>query len=447
MSDRDLPKELVHRVRDGVHIFVNPYHGGKFVTDDAGARVVELVARTADEEERIDLIARDLGLNPYETAARYVAFLGHLEKRRMLGGERAVAAGLPRPEYGFLEVTRRCSTRCRLCYVNSGEDRPDTLSREQILATVDQMAAAGVQAIALSGGDPLARPDMIEILEHAAGRGLVPGVSTSLLALTEETARRLGELGALVQVSLDGCTAETNDWNRGAGSFDKAMRGIDLLGRYQVPFRFACVINKRNLGDLEGMVALALDKGAREAAFARVKLAGRAREHAAEADPSREEMAAAYQTLYRKAFDPAAARVAIRCKHNQALIEGLGERVDCLPCGAGRTFVQVSYNGDIIPCSLLTGVERFVAGNVLTDRIDEVWERSPVFDFFRRTTADDVPACASCRVKHLCGGGCRGDAFLTSGDILGPCSDCGELILYYDTILERGLKKENVTVF
>lgn len=445
---KSLPEKRIHHTKNGIHLFVNPHWGGKFVTDDAGASVIELMDKEDDEEKLIDLISGELKINPYETAARYITFFNELRRYRMLGEAEECADGIPEPQLGFLEVTRKCDTRCRLCYIDSGEDKPDTLTKDEIFEVIDQMAGMGVEFIALSGGDPLTREDMPEILEYIAiNRGLTAGLSTSLLTLTEDTARRMKEWGVLVQVSMDGSKPEINDWNRGPGSFDKAMSGLELLNRYEVPFRFAYVINKHNLEDMEDMVALSLKVGARELAFGKVKITGRAKEQRETACPSNEEIASAYLTLYRKEIDTRHTGLKIRLKHNQALLTGLLDRVGCLPCGAGRTFIQVAYNGDILPCSLLSGEKEFHLGNVRKDNLEDVWRSASIYDFFRNTTAEGMEVCRNCPAKYLCGGGCRADAYLTHGDLLGPCSDCKDLLFYYDMILDRGLNKKNVTAF
>lgn len=445
---RPMPEKRIHHVKDGVHIYVNPYRGGKFVTDDTGARVIELMDETPDEEALADRLAEEFKINPYEAAARLLTFYHHLELRWMFGEAAADRPDLPRPDVGFLEVTRQCATRCRLCYVDSGEAQDDTLGTEELFETIDQMVDMGVGFIALSGGDPLTRPDMLEIVGHIHDtRGVTAGLSTSLLTLTEETARRMKELEVLVQVSLDGSAAGINDWNRGEGSFDKAMHGVELLQRFEIPFRFAYVINKHNVGDVGSMVELGRELGAREVAFGKVKIAGRAKAEEGEAYPNPAEMTAAYHALYRKEIEFRDADITIRCKHNQGLIKGLGTRVGCLPCGAGRTFIQVSHNGDIVPCSLLSNEIEFYLGNVRSDRLQDVWESAPVFRFFRNTTADDIDVCRNCPAKNLCGGGCRADAYLKHGDLYGPCGDCEDLVYYYNWILDRGCKKEYMTAF
>ncbi len=445
---QSLPEKRVHHIRNGIHLFINPYWGGKFVTDEAGSKVIELMDQEEDHEKLIDLISEELKINPYEAAARFVGFLDKLKRRRMLGGVSEKRSGIPQPDLGFIEITRKCSTRCRLCYVDSGEEKPDTLSKNEIFEVIDQMAEMKIEFVALSGGDPLTRGDLLEILEYITiNHGLTGGLSTSLLTLTEDTAKRIKELDVLVQVSLDGSRPEVNDWNRGQGSFEKTMRGVKLLNRYDIPFRFAFVINKHNIRDIEDMVELGLKLGAKEIAFGKVRIAGRAKGQEAIAYPSSQDMALAYKTLYRKAIEMRQTGLKISPKYNQALLIGLQERVGCLPCGAGRTMIQVSYNGDIIPCSLLCREKRFVLGNVRKDKLKDVWENSPMYDFFRKTTVEDIEVCRNCPAKYLCGGGCRADAYLTTGEFKGPCSDCEDLRFYYHMIFDRACKEKNVIPF
>ncbi len=445
---QSLPERRIHHTRESIHLFVNPYWGGKFVTNEPGSKVIGLMDQEGDEERLVDLISQELKINPYEAAARFVAFRDQLKRHRMLGWVMENRKGPPKPNLGFIEITRKCSTRCRLCYVDSGEEKPDTLSKDEIFEVIDQMAMMGIEFVALSGGDPLTRGDMLEILEYITIKhGLGGGLSTSLLTLTENAASRLKELGVLVQVSLDGSSPEINDWNRGGGSFERTMRGVKLLNRYNIPFRFAFVINKHNVEDIEDMVELGLKVRTKEIAFGKVKIAGRAKGQEAIAYPSSQDMASAYLTLYRKAIETRQKGLKINPKYNQALLTGLQDRVGCLPCGAGRTFIQVSYNGDIIPCSLLCGEREFVLGNVKKDKLKDVWENSSIYEFFRKTTVEDMEICRNCSAKYLCGGGCRADAYLTNGDLKGPCSDCEDLKFYYHMIFDRACKEKNVLPF
>jgi radical SAM protein with 4Fe4S-binding SPASM domain len=410
--------------------------------------VIELMDEENDEEKLIERIAEFLNISPYEAAARLFAFADQLRSRRMFGETNSRNNGLPKPGVGFLEVTRQCDTRCRLCYVNSGQALPDTLTGDEIFDAIDQMVEIGVQFIALSGGDPLTRDDLPDILTHICDHhGRKAGVSTSLLSLSKGLAKDFKRLGVLVQVSLDGSTAELNDWNRGQGAYEKAMKGIELLNEFEVPFRFAYVIYRHNVGDIESMVNLGVELGAREIAFGKAKLAGRAATASEQIAPGVEEMIPVYHKLYRAEIDTRSTGTRIRCKYNQGLLSGLDDRVGCLPCGAGRTLVHVAYNGAIVPCSLLDGSEDFLLGNIRKDKLEDVWENSAVLRAFRDTTADDIAVCRECPAKYLCGGGCRADAYLQNSDFYAACGDCEDLLAYYPWLLVRGCKEEYVTAF
>ena len=448
IQQETLPRKKVHYTKNGIHFYVNPYSGGKFVTNDEGARIIDLMDQEQDEEKLVQLIADELDINPYEVAARLVTFMDSLHKHRMLAETDEYNDDSPIPAFGFLEVTRKCDTHCRLCYVDSGQEYPDALTQEEIFQVIDQMAELGVQNIALTGGDPLTRKDLLEILDYIhTNNNLKPAISTSLLSLKEELAQKLSDTGAAVQVSLDGSNAEINDWNRGEGSFEKTMKGIELLQKYQVPFRFAFVINKKNMHDVENMVALGIDLGAKEVAFGKVKIAGRAAHQNGQIVPTPEELTTVYHKLYRAEVDTRNIELQVRCKHNQGLRAGLENRVGCLPCGAGRTFVHVAYNGEVIPCSLFTGCREFQVGNVRNDHLTDLWEQASIYKYFRETKAEDIEVCHSCSAKLLCGGGCRADAYNTSGDINGFCSDCQDLVTYYNWILDRACRPEYVTAF
>jgi radical SAM protein with 4Fe4S-binding SPASM domain len=323
---------------------------------------------------------------------------------------------------------------CRICAIDTGRGSEDVLTFDEVKNVVDQLKEMGVKFVALTGGDPLVRPDLLEILDYIRERDLTRGFSTSLLTLNDTIGRDLARLEVKVQVSIDGSRAETNDYNRGPGSFAKAMEGLELLRRHGVEFRIAFCIMKHNIDDIPDMITLAEEAGAREIAFRKIKLLGRAVALKEEVYPSPHEMTRAYTLLYRAAYGRNPDETGINAKYNEVVFRGRGSEFNRLPCGAGRNIVHVTSNGDLVPCSLFTE-ERFVQGNVRKDRIADIWRESELLSFFRNTRVDDVPGCRECRYKHLCGGGCRAEAYFLNGDLLGECCDCEDLLLFYDYLL------------
>lgn len=440
-----IEKCLTHLPTEHGHAFVNPISGACIATDELSARAIERMTQVDDEDIIIEEISQALKVNPITAAARYVAFVEKLRQMGMLVRSMTTHEEIPTPFFGFIEVTRKCSTMCRICAIDTGRGSPDILSLEEIKDAIDQLKQIGVKMVALTGGDPLERDGLLEIFEYIRSKDLMAGFSTSLLTLKEETARRLAELDVKVQVSLDGSNPEINDFNRGDGSFAKAVAGIDLLKKYGIEFRIAFCIMKHNIDDIPAMVELAEKLGAKEVAFRKVKLLGRALKLKDSIYPSPKEMTKAYALLYREAYERLSSGIKINAKYNSVFFSGRGSGFNQLPCGAGRNIVHITYKGDIVPCSLFTE-EKFVQGNIKKDRIEDIWRDSELLRFFRQTDVDKIPKCSSCRYRYLCGGGCRAESYFLKGDLLDDCCDCEDLISFYDYFLTWVSKSQEKVV-
>ena len=103
-------------------------------------------------------------------------------------------------------ITRRCNLKCVHCYNDSGADKAcDELSTAQARGVIDDLAGFGVPSVLFSGGEPLMRPDLFELIEHTVARGLRAVISTNGTLITAEVARKIQQLGvSYVGISLDG---------------------------------------------------------------------------------------------------------------------------------------------------------------------------------------------------------------------------------------------------
>ena len=126
------------------------------------------------------------------------------------------------------DFTHKCNLRCKHCYSKSGAVEEEELSTPEAIAVVDQLADAGVTALAFSGGEPLSRKEFFEVAGHAVKRGLYVSVATNGTLLTKEMAQKLKKASIhYVEISIDGATAKTHDEFRGVnGAFDKAVQGL-----------------------------------------------------------------------------------------------------------------------------------------------------------------------------------------------------------------------------
>lgn len=124
-------------------------------------------------------------------------------------------------------ITRACNLRCKHCYESAQLPGKDELNTEEALRAVDHLADARIAYIAISGGEPLIRPDLFEITKRMAERETAFSIATNATLMTREKARQLKEAKCLyVQVSLDGAVAGTHNSFRGRDAFEKTLEGI-----------------------------------------------------------------------------------------------------------------------------------------------------------------------------------------------------------------------------
>lgn len=175
-------------------------------------------------------------------------------------------------------VTRTCNLRCMHCYSQS-ENKKYTgeLTTEEALRVIDNLAEARVPVILFSGGEPFARPDLLELVRYAVSKGIRVTLSTNGTLITEEVARKIRDIGVgYVGISLDG-VGEIHDRFRGQkGAFEGAMRGIRncLSIGQKVGLRFT--INRHNADQVPAIFDLMEREGIPRACFYHLVYSGRA---------------------------------------------------------------------------------------------------------------------------------------------------------------------------
>ena len=340
------------------------------------------------------------------------------------------------------DFTHNCNLSCKHCYSNSGATRETELTTEEALEVVDQLADAGVIALAFSGGEPLSRKDFFEVASHAAKRGLYVSVATNGTLLTKENVQKLKQAKInYVEVSIDGATAETHDSFRGVPSaFDKAVAGLKRCVEEDLCACIATTATKSNIDEMPEILDLAEEIGAARFTYFNFIPTGRGKEHY-DQDLSPEEreklmlylldrMSKGYKvTILTTA--PQLARVALQCQGpgdmatmSMAHMQTVKVSKKAVPladfiggCGAGRLYCSLSPQGDVHPCVFLP----INVGNLKKEKFGEVWLNSKLFNALRNR--DNLKgACGKCDYKYICGG-CRARANAYKKDIM--ASDVG----------------------
>ncbi|MHC4169888.1 MAG: radical SAM protein, partial [Planctomycetota bacterium] len=151
-------------------------------------------------------------------------------------------------------ITRACNLKCVHCYNDSSTRANDEVSTDEAKKVLDGLVEFGVPSVLFSGGEPLMRPDLFELIEYASGRGLRTVISTNGTLIKADMAKKLKDYGvSYVGISLDGI-GEINDKFRGvAGAFDDAVQGIKNCQDAGVRIGLRLTLTKKNVQDLESL--------------------------------------------------------------------------------------------------------------------------------------------------------------------------------------------------
>ena len=288
-----------------------------------------------------------------------------------------------------VEVVAACNLSCRHCF--AGElPRKTTLTLGELDRLFGELARLGSFRIGLTGGEPLLRKDLLDVIDAATAHGLHPCLTTNGLLLDEHMARELGKRELVwINVSLDGACAATNDGVRGAGTFDAVVARVREVGRHML-FTLAFTITSASAGEVEACAQLARELGAHTAVFRPLYPVGVARAHR-DLEPTFAQYTEALQRLIGDCWSPT-----LRAETQAATYAGPG-------CGAANLVASVSATGDVNPCSFLGAA--FESGNIRDRPFSEIWRAGHAF---RRLREQRGEFRGGCRARALA---VHGDAF------------------------------------
>lgn len=317
------------------------------------------------------------------------------------------------PPLGMLaELTHRCPLHCPYCS-NPLElaARRDELTTAQWCDVLDGARDIGVLQVHMSGGEPLARPDLPELVEHAAGLGCYVNLVTSGLGLTGERLADLTDRGlAHVQLSMQGADAARADLIAGARAHDRKIAAAALVKERGLPLTVNVVLHKANHDQVGAIIALAEEMGADRLELANTQYYGWALRNRTALMPTREQLAAA---------EPVVRAETQRLRGTMEIVYVVADYYERYPkpCmyGWGARQLTVAPNGDVLPCPAASVIETLPIENVLRRPIAEIWYDSESFNAYRGDGWMRDP-CRTCDRRGLDFGGCRCQAFQLTGD-------------------------------
>jgi pyrroloquinoline quinone biosynthesis protein E len=315
--------------------------------------------------------------------------------------------------FGLLaELTYDCPLHCSYCSnpLNLGDYRDSELTTDEWRRVFAEAKSLGVLHLHLSGGEPLRRRDLVDLVREARDLGLYTNLITSALGLSARRAEELRGAGLdHVQISVQADEPSGSDRLAGLPSFERKMTAARLVKELGWPLTLNVVLHRHNLDRIDRILELAEELDADRIELANTQYYGWAWRNRDALLPSKSQLERA-ETVVR-----AARR---RLKGRMEVIYVLPDYYNRYPkpCmgGWGRRQLTVIPNGDVLPCPAAHTLP-LPRANVREHSLTWIWERSPVFERFRGTEWMPEP-CRACDRREVDFGGCRCQAFQLTGD-------------------------------
>jgi PqqA peptide cyclase len=310
------------------------------------------------------------------------------------------------------ELTHRCPLHCVYCS-NPLEmsARSTELPTEVWSRIFGEAAAAGVLQTDLTGGEPLARPDIIDLVRAARSSGLYVSLITSGMPLDESRLAKLIEAGLdHMQLSFQGAEEETAAEISGTKTHAQKLRVLEWLARVRVGVTLNFVIHRRNIHQLEAMLKIAESSSATRVEFANVQYYGWGFANREKLLPTRQQLDDSLLTLK-------AAQERLRGKIRIEYVVPDYYAKYPKPCVGGwaRKLMLITPGGDALPCHAAQVIPGMRFDNVRDRSVRDIWENSEAFRKFRGQDWMQEP-CKTCDRRELDFGGCRCQAMLIAGD-------------------------------
>ncbi len=332
------------------------------------------------------------------------------------------------PRLVFWELTKACNLNCAHCRAIAGENAyPGELNFHQICSVIDDIVADYSPILVLTGGEPLYRKDIFDIAKYGADRGLKMALATNGTLIDPKTAKLAADSGiSRVSISIDGRSAEFHDKFRAVpGAFDGALAGARYMQEAGVEFQFNTTITKRNVDQIDDIVRLAENEGAKALHVFMLVPVGCGIEIAESDMLSSERYEEVLNWFYDRSRETDMEIKATCAPHYYRIIrqrakaEGriLSFETDGMSamtrgCLAGTGVCFISNLGEVQPCGYLP----VSAGNVLKSSFGDIWKYSELFADLRNFNKL-TGKCGHCGYSGVCGG-CRARAYYQEGNLL-----------------------------
>jgi radical SAM protein with 4Fe4S-binding SPASM domain len=333
------------------------------------------------------------------------------------------------PNHPVYEITNRCNLKCIHCHTNGGDsknlDYENELTTREAKRLIDDLARVDAfRMLVYSGGEPLVRKDIFDLLEYSKKVGFANVIATNATLIDGKIAKDLKKAGVVgIAVSLDSTIREVhNRIRQNEKAFELAMEGIEAIKRTGIFLQINTTTMEYNFENLKAIIKLADSLGAGIMLMYQLVPVGRGcaiKDATLNLDTN--EKLIRYLSVEQKDKSVIVETVAgpqywpyllEKNSRNNSFYMKLAKKV-FHGCSAGRGFVYIKSNGEIWPCPFV----EISAGNIRQKSFNEIWYKSEIFNNLRNREKLLKGKCGECKYNEICGG-CRGRALALTGDYM-----------------------------
>ncbi len=317
------------------------------------------------------------------------------------------------PLWLLAEVTYRCPLHCAFCYNATDYDKhaQNELTTEQWIQALRDARKMGAIQLGISGGEPLLRNDIEDIVIEGRKLGFYSNLITSGVGLTEKRLKAFKEGGLdHIQLSMHDITEDISNFITDTSTFKLKKKVAGMIKDHGYPMVLNVVIHRYNIEHIDKILEMAESLGADYVELANTQYYGWSLVNRDQLMPTKEQVEAA-----EKATNEFRDRVGNKMKVLFVVPDYFAERPKKCMNGWGEVFMIVTADGAVLPCHSARSLPDIAFPNVKEHGLNWAWNESPAFNKYRGDEWMKEP-CRSCDEKENDLGGCRCQAFLLSGD-------------------------------
>jgi AdoMet-dependent heme synthase len=325
-------------------------------------------------------------------------------------------------------LTKRCNLNCDHCYLDAdfrGGTRTDELGTEECFRVIDQIAEVNPNAfLILTGGEPLLRPDIYEIVRYAADKKFMVVLGTNGTMINHTVAKKIKAAGAHgVGISIDSMDAIKHNKFRGVDqAWENSTKAFEILNEVGVDFLIQMSVSEMNYTEIPDVVAYAESIGAIAFNLYFLVCTGRGQGNTDISNAAYED---ALKTLYKLQMDyKGRLMINSKCAPQYKRVvyendpESVYQRTYSGGCPAGTHYGRISPEGDLTPCPFIAES----VGNLKNSSFKDLWDNAPLMNQLRDRKKLEGK-CGSCEFSSMCSG-CRARAFAETGNYMAEDNSC-----------------------